>query len=153
MQRTMRRRPSGHELSGSRVRADSLAADTGGDDRAEQRLILASCGLLLAGAILLAGSWWLKATRQAEVASAMAADAGALVVPGVPSSAFGPAEGWVVVEPGDTLWSLAARHGPPGQDPRDLVEELARLNGLGPSHRLKPGQALRLPGGWSVTGR
>lgn len=145
----MRRRPWGHGLSGSHASAGCRAGDAG--DRAEQQLILASCGLVLAGAILLAGSWWLKAGRQAEVASAMASAAGALAAEGASSAGLRPSGGWVVVEPGDTLWSLAVRYGPPGADPRDLVEELARLNDLGPSHRLSPGQALRLPGGWPAS--
>ena len=145
----MRRRPWDHGRSGSHAGAGHRAGD--GGDRAERQLILASCGLLLAGAILLVGSWWLKAGRQAEVASAMASAVGALAAEGASPAGLGPSGGWVVVEPGDTLWSLAVRHGPSGADPRDLVEELARLNDLGPSHRLSPGRALRLPEGWPAS--
>ena len=46
-----------------------------------------------------------------------------------------------VVQPGDTLWSIAARLRP-GADPRPLVQALtAELGGAG----LQPGEALQLP--------
>jgi LysM repeat protein len=48
----------------------------------------------------------------------------------------------VVVEPGDTLWSIAASHY--HGDPRPHVEAILQLNHLD-SPRLLPGQALRLP--------
>jgi hypothetical protein len=35
----------------------------------------------------------------------------------------------VQVEAGDTLWSIATR-AVPGEDPRDLIDEIQRLNGL-----------------------
>lgn len=38
--------------------------------------------------------------------------------------------GHAVVEPGDTLWELAARHAPPGSDPRAYLHRLRELNGL-----------------------
>jgi LysM domain-containing protein len=49
----------------------------------------------------------------------------------------------VVVEPGDTLWDLAARV-MPGRDGDAAVAELRRLNGLRDSV-LQPGQTLILP--------
>ena len=123
-------------------------AETG--DRPGQRLVEATCGLLLAGAVLLAGSWWWKAGRETTAASAMPWS-GEATVSTVSTTGAGPsAQRWVGVQPGDTLWSVAARYGPPGEDVRDLVEELSRLNDLGPSRRLEPGQALRLPAGWGM---
>lgn len=49
-----------------------------------------------------------------------------------------------VVRPGDTLWSVAARH-VPSHDPYGMIEEIRRLNGL-PDHFIHPGQELILPG-------
>jgi Tfp pilus assembly protein FimV len=48
-----------------------------------------------------------------------------------------------VVRPGDTLWSIAGRVSPPGQDLRPVVDEIAARNRLGGV--LVPGQVLRLP--------
>lgn len=50
-----------------------------------------------------------------------------------------------VVLPGDTLWSVAARH-VPGRDPFGMIEEIRRLNGLS-GNTIHPGQQLRLPAG------
>ena len=49
----------------------------------------------------------------------------------------------VVVEPGDTLWSIASAVGGDG-DVRVLIDEIQHLNGLG-SADLLPGQTLQLP--------
>jgi LysM repeat protein len=47
----------------------------------------------------------------------------------------------VIVHSGDSLWSIAQRIAP-GSDPRQVVAQLERLNGLsGPA--LVPGQVLR----------
>jgi LysM repeat protein len=49
----------------------------------------------------------------------------------------------VVVQPGQTLWSIAQQVAP-GADPRGTVGQLERLNGLaGP--QVYPGEALRVP--------
>ena len=48
----------------------------------------------------------------------------------------------MVVEPGDTLWSIAAAHY--RGDPRPHVEAILRANRL-TTPLLKPGQALQLP--------
>jgi hypothetical protein len=48
-----------------------------------------------------------------------------------------------VVEPGDTLWSLATRVAP-HSDPRDTVEKIRILNHL-PSADLQAGERLQLP--------
>ncbi|RPF22073.1 LysM peptidoglycan-binding domain-containing protein [Myceligenerans xiligouense] len=50
------------------------------------------------------------------------------------------------VEPGETLWGLAASVAEPGQDVRDVVRELQELNGL-PTGGLTVGQTLYVPAG------
>jgi nucleoid-associated protein YgaU len=55
-----------------------------------------------------------------------------------------PTETTVVVQPGDTLWAIAATRYPDA-DPRERVEAIEQLNGLsGP--RIEAGEVLRLPG-------
>ena len=49
----------------------------------------------------------------------------------------------LVVQPGDSLWSVAARIAP-GVDPRVTVQQLVDRNGL-PSTAVAAGQVLRLP--------
>jgi len=53
-----------------------------------------------------------------------------------------PAASVYVVQPGDTLWSIAHQLQPTA-DPRDVVDHLVELNGSG---ALQPGQRLRLTG-------
>jgi LysM repeat protein len=50
-----------------------------------------------------------------------------------------------VVRPGDTLWSVAARH-VPSDDPYRIIEEIRRLNGLS-GHMIHAGQQLIMPAG------
>ena len=50
----------------------------------------------------------------------------------------------VVVQPGDTLWAFAARVAEPGEDLRDVVREIQRLNGMG-SANLVAGEVVQLP--------
>ena len=50
----------------------------------------------------------------------------------------------VVVQSGDTLWSIA-RGAQPAADPRATIEALRELNDLAPEARLVPGQSLLLP--------
>lgn len=50
---------------------------------------------------------------------------------------------YVTVQAGDTLWSIASRIAP-NSDPRDVVDELVRLNGL-TSGAIQIGQQLALP--------
>jgi LysM repeat protein len=55
-----------------------------------------------------------------------------------------PVSSTVVVQPGDTLWSIAAEHYP-ADDVRVRVEGIEQANGLhGPG--IEAGQTLRLPG-------
>jgi LysM domain-containing protein len=48
-----------------------------------------------------------------------------------------------VVRPGDTLWSIAARHAP-SDDPYGMIEDIRRLNDL-TGNTIQPGQELILP--------
>lgn len=48
------------------------------------------------------------------------------------------------VAPGETLWSIAASVAGPGEDVRDVIAELERLNGLGGAG-LQAGQQLLVP--------
>jgi hypothetical protein len=58
-----------------------------------------------------------------------------------PATRRPPAAQTVVVEPGDTLWGIARRLAP-GEDPRPVVDALARERGTA---RLVPGETVRLP--------
>jgi nucleoid-associated protein YgaU len=49
-----------------------------------------------------------------------------------------------VVQPGDSLWSIAVETGH-GRDPRVVVEEIARVSGLR-GRVIRPGQLLVVPG-------
>ena len=51
---------------------------------------------------------------------------------------------YVVVQPGQTLWSIAST-ALPQLDPRDAVQQVSDLNGLRPGQAVVPGQELRLP--------
>lgn len=50
-----------------------------------------------------------------------------------------------VVEPGDTLWGIAAA-ADPGADPRVTLQRIIDLNGMGGDPTVQPGQRLVLPG-------
>ncbi len=56
----------------------------------------------------------------------------------------GPATTRVVVQPGQTLWSIASA-ALPSVDSRDAVARVADLNDLAPGAQLAPGQPLILP--------
>jgi len=56
----------------------------------------------------------------------------------------------VTVLPGDTLWSLAA-HIAPGEDRRDVVDAIVRLNRLGDG-AIFAGQKLAIPAAYSAFG-
>jgi len=122
--------------------------DAAGVPRASHggRLRLTRRGRLVVTILLLL----LVATAAAVLSPASrAADPGAGAPAGRPGAA-GPPDGSgagapeiVVVQPGDSLWSVAERHRPE-RDPTVVVEELRRLNGLG-SAPLQVGQRLILP--------
>jgi len=54
-----------------------------------------------------------------------------------------PVDATVVVQPGDTLWGIAAARYP-GDDVRVRVDEIERLNGL-QSPEIEVGESLQLP--------
>jgi nucleoid-associated protein YgaU len=56
----------------------------------------------------------------------------------------GTGQAAVVVQPGDTLWGIAAARYP-GDDVRVRVDEIERLNGLRGAE-IEVGETLRLPG-------
>ena len=92
---------------------------------------------------LLVGLLWLTlGTRQLWSAQGTDLHPAALVT--MVESAAGDAlagGGVVIVEPGDTLWSIARGLQPTG-DVRPLVDRIAELNG---GHSLSAGQTLMLP--------
>lgn len=53
----------------------------------------------------------------------------------------------VVVRPGDTLWEVAQRLGPPGRDPREGVAAIMEASGLSTA-ALRPGMVLTVPADW-----
>jgi nucleoid-associated protein YgaU len=48
-----------------------------------------------------------------------------------------------VVQPGDTLWSIAQRYAP-ARDPFETIDEIRRLNGI-TDYTVRPGQRLIIP--------
>jgi len=90
---------------------------------------LAAAALVLVGALA-----WLAGTARADAAGG-----------GAPSSAVYHSLRPVVVEPGQSLWSIAARY-EPASDPRTVIQEMVDLNALGGTS-VQPGQRLWLPRG------
>lgn len=84
------------------------------------RLVVLTLALLV---VLLPGAWRAMATAQVE----------------------GPTTVAVTVQPGDTLWGIAAEIDP-GADPRALIAEIREMNALTQSG-LVPGQVLVVPAG------
>lgn len=84
------------------------------------RLVVLAVALMV---MLLPGAWRAMATAQVE----------------------GPATVAVTVQPGDTLWGIAAAIDP-GADPRALIAEIRELNAMTQSG-LVPGQVLVVPAG------
>jgi len=64
----------------------------------------------------------------------------------VKTPAGSPAPTRVIVGPGDTLWELAQRYGPPGEDTRKVVYDIRETNHLAGS-LIRPGQVLLIPPG------
>lgn len=71
-----------------------------------------------------------------------------LVMSALVGTAFAPqparAGDTVLVQPGDSLWSIARAHTPAGTDTRDTLAAITALNGLS-SQAITPGQSLVLP--------
>lgn len=93
---------------------------------ARGRRVLAALTALLAAATLCAA---ILAGGAALASDDVAAPAGSFVT--------------VTVQPGDSLWSIAADVAP-AADPRDVVDEIVRLNALD-GGSIVPGQQLALP--------
>ena len=55
----------------------------------------------------------------------------------------GPVAEYVTVQPGDTLWELAANVAP-GRDPRPVIDRIVELNGI-EDGSLRAGQRLAVP--------
>jgi hypothetical protein len=70
------------------------------------------------------------------VAVLVAASTGEAAAPARPAPS-------VVVQPGDTLWSIASRYAP-GPDPFGTIERIRELNGLD-GYTVHAGQRLQLP--------
>lgn len=135
---------SGPRTARSRGEHGSGTGGQHGGDGAWSAQAAAAVALLILGSLLLAVAGWWRAEGTTDAASAM------------PAPSDGPAAGVaarVVVQPGDTLWTLAVRYGPPGEDPRRLVWELAEVNGLDPGAVLLPARGLRLPSRWGAPGQ
>jgi LysM repeat protein len=50
----------------------------------------------------------------------------------------------VTVQPGDTLWGIAASHAQPSADVQEVVDRISDANHLG-SGTIQPGERLRIP--------
>lgn len=50
-----------------------------------------------------------------------------------------------VVQPGDTVWTIAV-HVEPKIDPRRMTQEIEQVNHLDPTDRILPGETLLIPG-------
>lgn len=88
------------------------------------------------------GHRWRRIVRNAGLAALVLVAVGLAAARSVEGSAP-PAERTVVVQRGDTIWSLASRHYP-DSDPRTRVEQIERLNHRdGPA--VRPGERLQLP--------
>ena len=101
---------------------NGAARDSGGRPRRARRWRRIVRNAVLAGLVLVAVG--LAASRSVEGSA-----------PAAPQT--------VVVQRGDTIWSLASRHYP-DSDPRSRVDQIERLNHLdGPD--VRPGERIQLP--------
>jgi hypothetical protein len=96
------------------------------------RLVVAA--LIAAAVMLVAALAWLAGTARANAAGG-----------GAPASAVYHSLRSVVVEPGQSLWSIAAQY-EPASDPRSVIQEIVDLNALSGTS-VQPGQRLWLPRG------
>jgi nucleoid-associated protein YgaU len=86
--------------------------------------------------------WWV-ATASAVVLSALAVLALSALL-GARGGLDLAGSGSVVVQPGDTVWSIAVAVAGPGEDVRRVVDAIEELNGLAEAV-VVPGQVLRVP--------
>lgn len=92
-----------------------------------RRRVVAVLAATVAVIVLVFGWWSLEAVTARWAPGATPAHA--------PSNPSGPV---VVVQPGDTLWAIAARLRP-GHDPRPVVDQLVEIHGSAP---LQPGDRI-----------
>lgn len=154
------RTPRPHRVSTCPVRVRVVVADP--HSSAVQLTRRGWAALLTAAAVLGVALLWAghlslpqaeRAASTAAVAAASRSEAPVSRTPGLGAPGFGapgsqasqtgvPAS--VVVQPGDTLWSIAAAVAPT-RDPRQVVFDLRQRNQLA-SVVVVPGQVLQLPG-------
>ena len=96
------------------------------------RIVVAT--LITAGVVLVAALAWLVGTTRAEAAGS-----------GSPASAVYHSLRSVVVQPGESLWTIATQADPAG-DPRTVMQEIVDINALHGTS-VQPGQRLWLPRG------
>lgn len=96
------------------------------------RIVVAA--LITACVVLVAALAWLAGTARAEAAGS-----------GSPPSAVYHSLRSVVVQPGESLWAIAAQADPSG-DPRSVMQEIIDINALRGTS-VQPGQRLWLPRG------
>jgi hypothetical protein len=90
--------------------------------------------LITAGVLLVAALAWLAGTARAVAAGS-----------GSPPSAVYHSLRSVVVQPGESLWTIATQADPTG-DPRSAMQEIIDINALHGTS-VQPGQRLWLPRG------
>ena len=96
------------------------------------RIVVAT--LITAGVVLVAALAWLAGTTRAEATGS-----------GSPASAVYHSLRSVVVQPGESLWTIATQADPAG-DPRAVMQEIIDINALHGTS-VQPGQRLWLPHG------
>ena len=96
------------------------------------RIVVAT--LITAGVVLVAALAWLVGTTRAEAAGS-----------GSPASAVYHSLRSVVVQPGESLWTIATQADPAG-DPRTVMQEIVDINALHGTS-VQPGERLWLPRG------
>ena len=96
------------------------------------RIVVAA--LITASVVLVAALAWLAGTARAEAAGS-----------GSPASAVYHSLRSVVVQPGQSLWTIATQADPAG-DPRAVMQEIIDINALHGTS-VEPGQRLWLPRG------
>ena len=96
------------------------------------RIVVAT--LITAGVVLVAALAWLAGTTRAEAAGS-----------GSPASAVYHSLRSVVVQPGESLWTIATQADPAG-DPRTVMQEIVDINALHGTS-VQPGERLWLPRG------
>ncbi len=120
-------RPAGQGMPGSGRSAGLRLTRRG-------RVVLAGLAIVIVTAVATAMLFWLSAAGNAQAASH-----GQL--PGTARRGLSR----VVVQPGQTLWSIASR-AEPSADPRIVVQQIIEVNALG-SPVIQPGELLWVPRG------